>query len=141
MKDALDEETATREDCCRQFKKAEAEGNMWRQRYETEAVAKAEELEMAKIKMQARLTEAENTIENVNGKLYQFERARTKLQSQIEEMTANLDQAQTLNNQMEKKARQFDKIVAEWKRKVMASAWTSTTPRRNAATPPLSSSV
>merc|ERR1712026_171869 len=33
-------------------------------------------------------------------------------------MTINLDQAQILNNQMEKKARQFDKIVAEWKRKV-----------------------
>merc|ERR1712173_522860 len=30
----------------------------------------------------------------------------------------NLDQAQILNNQMEKKARQFDKIVGEWKRKV-----------------------
>merc|ERR1712212_437713 len=28
------------------------------------------------------------------------------------------DQAQILNSQMEKKARQFDKIVAEWKRKV-----------------------
>merc|ERR1712025_1199188 len=30
----------------------------------------------------------------------------------------SLDQAQILNNQMEKKARQFDKIVGEWKRKV-----------------------
>merc|ERR1711992_198010 len=41
-----------------------------------------------------------------------------KLGAEIEEMTVNLDQAQILNNQMEKKARQFDKIVGEWKRKV-----------------------
>merc|ERR1712036_172133 len=35
-----------------------------------------------------------------------------------EGMSVNLDQAQILNNQMEKKAKQFDKIVGEWKRKV-----------------------
>merc|ERR1711923_649989 len=33
-------------------------------------------------------------------------------------MAAQADQAHILNNQMEKKARQFDKIVGEWKRKV-----------------------
>merc|ERR1712110_191650 len=36
----------------------------------------------------------------------------------IEEMNIRLDQAQILNNSMEKKAKQFDRIVAEWKRKV-----------------------
>merc|ERR1719513_505630 len=33
-------------------------------------------------------------------------------------MNHNLDQAQVLNNQMEKKAKHFDRIVAEWKKKV-----------------------
>merc|ERR1712060_420363 len=37
---------------------------------------------------------------------------------EIEEMTVSLDQAQILNNSMEKKAKQFDRIVQEWKRKV-----------------------
>merc|ERR1711997_1248664 len=41
-----------------------------------------------------------------------------KIHAEIEEMNINLDQAQILNNQMEKKARHFDKIVGEWKRKV-----------------------
>merc|ERR1712241_209472 len=41
-----------------------------------------------------------------------------KLQAEIEEMNISLDQAQILNNSMEKKAKQFDKIVQEWKRKV-----------------------
>merc|ERR1712241_1598073 len=74
---------------------------MWRCKYETDAVAKAEELEMSKMKLQARLTEAKG-----------------KLQAEIEEMNIRLDQAQILNNSMEKKAKQFDRIVAEWKRKV-----------------------
>merc|ERR1712018_684187 len=54
VKDNLEEEVASREDVCRQVNKSESESAMWRQRYETEAVAKAEELEMAKMKMQAR---------------------------------------------------------------------------------------
>merc|ERR1711983_591648 len=91
---------------------------MWHSKYETDAVAKAEELEMSKMKLQARLTEAESTIENLNGKLQQCERAKGKIHAEIEEMNINPDQAQILNNQMEKKARHFDKIVIEWKRKV-----------------------
>merc|ERR1712141_765599 len=39
------------------------------------------------------------------------------LQSEIDTMSAQTDQAQILNNSMEKKARQFDKIVQEWKHK------------------------
>merc|ERR1712012_1503975 len=90
----------------------------WHSKYESDAVAKAEELEMSKMKLQARLTEAEATTENLNGKLQQIERAKGKIQVEIEEMGVNLDQAQILNNTMEKKARHFDKIVGEWKRKV-----------------------
>merc|ERR1712021_165372 len=118
MKEQLDEELAGRENVNRQTAKAEGEASMWRGKYESEAVAKAEELEMTKMKLQARLTEAESTIENLNGKLTQIDRARGKIGAEIEEMTANLDQAQILNNAMEKKARQFDKIVGEWKKKV-----------------------
>ena len=70
------------------------------------------------MKLQARLTEAESTVDNLNMKLAQIEKAKAKLQSEIEEMNVCLDQAQILNNSMEKKAKQFDKIVAEWKRKV-----------------------
>merc|ERR1712051_793527 len=48
MKEALDEELAGREDVNRQTAKAEGEAAMWRGKYESEAVAKAEELEMTK---------------------------------------------------------------------------------------------
>merc|ERR1711964_75359 len=41
-----------------------------------------------------------------------------KIQGEINEMTASLDQAQVLNSSMEKKAKQFDRVVGEWKQKV-----------------------
>merc|ERR1719190_158830 len=117
-KEALDEESAGRENILRQVSKSEADGNLWRQKYETDALAKAEELEMTKMKLSARLTEAESSTENLNAKLAQVEKARAKLQHEIDEMTANLDQAQVLNSAMERKAKQFDKVIGEWKGKV-----------------------
>merc|ERR1712111_55247 len=79
IKENLDEETASREEVARQISKAEGEASQWRCKYEQDAVAKAEDLEMTKMKLQARLTEAESTIENWNCKLTQLEKARTKL--------------------------------------------------------------
>ena len=58
--------------------KAEAESQCWRQKYETDAVAKGEELEMTRIKITARLTEAEAAIDNLNAKLDQVEKAKGK---------------------------------------------------------------
>merc|ERR1739844_134880 len=117
-KGQLDEEVATKDDIIRQVGKAADESAMWRQKYETEAVAKAEDLEMSKMKLQARLVEAEGTVEQMNAKLAQIEKARIKLQADMEEMAGQLDQATLLNHSMEKKAKQFDKIVCEWKGKV-----------------------
>merc|ERR1712156_1156312 len=70
-----------------------------------------------KMKLQARLTEAETAIDNLSAKLANIEKGKGKLQGEINEAAVNLDQAVILNNLMEKKAKQFDKIVGEWKRK------------------------
>merc|ERR1712001_779370 len=71
-----------------------------------------------KMKLQARLTEASGTLEQMNAKLGQVEKAKLKLQAEIDSMNAQTDQAHILNSSMEKKAKQFDKIVGEWKLKV-----------------------
>merc|ERR1712203_84868 len=47
-----------------------------------------------------------------------IEKAKSKLTADLEAQAQQLDQAQILNGAMEKKAKQFDRIVAEWKRKV-----------------------
>merc|ERR1711990_1237951 len=81
-------------------------------------VAKGEELEMTKMKLTARLTEAGAAIDNLNAKLNQVEKAKGKIGSEISEMSSSLDQAQVLNAAMERKAKQFDKVIGEWKGKV-----------------------
>merc|ERR1719384_45169 len=73
---------------------------------------------MTKMKLQARLTEAQGSIEQMNLKLSQVDKAKAKLQAEIDLMSAQTDQAHILNNSMEKKAKQFDKIVHEWKHRV-----------------------
>ena len=118
MREHLDEELGSKDNLARQLNKAQSEADMWRTRFEKEGIAKAEELEMSKLKMQARLSEAESTIEQLNAKLGQLDKSKQKLQSELDNMTVMLDQAQILNSSMEKKAKQFDRIVAEWKHKV-----------------------
>merc|ERR1712071_661763 len=117
-KEALDEESSSRDNVLRQVNKAEGDAALWRAKYETEAVAKAEELEMTKMKLVARLTEAEGTIQNLMAKLSQVEKSKFKLNAQLEETAQALDQAQVLNSAMERKAKQFDKVIGEWKQKV-----------------------
>merc|ERR1711970_1155136 len=117
-KEALDEEASSRGNVLRQVSKSEGDANLWRKKYETEAVAKAEELEMTKMKLVARLTEAEGTISNANAKLHQVEKAKGKLVAELETVLSNLDAAQVMNAAMERKAKQFDKVISEWKAKV-----------------------
>ena len=78
MREHLEEESSAKEDTQRQVNKAAHEADMWRQKYESEGLSKAEELEMAKMKLQARLTEATGTIEQLNAKLLQIEKAKLK---------------------------------------------------------------
>merc|ERR1712127_796964 len=104
VKDHLEEETGIKSDLLRQVNKGNQESDMWRSKYETEGVAKAEDIEMNKLKLQARLTEAQGTIE------------------QLQLKAAQVDQAQLLNASMEKKAKQFDKLVNEWKLKAESTS-------------------
>merc|ERR1711900_10276 len=90
-KEALDEEAAGRDNILRLVAKAEGDASAMRQKYEIEAVAKGEELEMTKMKLAARNTEAEATVDNLNAKLVQIEKAKSKIQGEINDMTASLD--------------------------------------------------
>merc|ERR1719443_691733 len=117
-KEALDEEVAGRDNILRLNAKAEGDANAVRQKYETDAVAKAEELEMTKMKLTARNTEAEAAIDNLNAKAEELEMTKMKLTARNTEMSTNLDQAQVVNAAMERKAKQFDKTIGEMKGKV-----------------------
>merc|ERR1712238_150682 len=91
--------------------------NMRMKKFEVEGLAKAEDIEMNKMKIQARLTEAEVIIDQLTAKAVALDMAKEKVQADIDDMAAQADQAQILNNSMEKKAKQFDKVVSDWKLK------------------------
>ena len=118
LKENYDEEIGSKENMARQLTKALGEADIWRQKYEIDGLAKAEELEMSSMKLQARLSEGQASIEQLNAKLYQLEKSKAKIQENFNEVSVQLDQAQILNAAMEKKAKQCDRIVGEWKGKV-----------------------
>merc|ERR1739846_25528 len=91
IKEQLEEETGGKDDILRQVAKAVGEADMWRAKYEQEGLAKAEDLEMAKMKLQARLSEAQGTIEQLNAKYGQLDKAKVKIQGDIDEMAAQAD--------------------------------------------------
>ena len=70
------------------------------------------------MKIQSRLAEAQSTIESLNHKAMALEKEKMNLQSQIEDMSANVDAAAQRCHLMEKKAKNFDKVVIEWKHKI-----------------------
>ena len=118
LRQNLDEEAGVKENISRNLKKALDDADMWRQKFEVDGMAKAEELEMARLKLQARLSESLAMIEQLQMKLNQLEKNKSKLSTDCTDMGVQLDQAQILNQNMEKKAKQCDRIVGEWKMKV-----------------------
>jgi chromosome segregation ATPase len=109
QKEHYDEECLNRDNAERQLAKAQAELDMWRRRYEIDGLQKAEELEMSRLKLQARLSEAQNTIEQLNNKAVQLDKSKNKLQEDLNELAIMLDQAQVMHAAMEKRAKQFDR--------------------------------
>ena len=118
LKQQYEEEICSTKNISFQLEKALCDADIWRQKYQVDGMMKAEELEMSRLKLQARLSENLNTIEQLQGKLTQLERTKSKLQEDAKEMALNLDQAVIMNVAMEKKAKQFDRIVGDWKIKV-----------------------
>merc|ERR1719464_349535 len=92
-----------------------ADANHWRSKYENDAMGKIEELEMTKLKLQARLAESEGTMENLNSKLMVLEKAKLQVSKDIEDMVHRVDQVNIMYNQAEKRVKLMDKVIAEWK--------------------------
>jgi len=118
LKENLSDETVSKENMAHQLHKAQGEAETWRRRYETEGLGKIEEMEMAKMKMAARLSENQGTVEQLQLKLAQVDKRKLKVQQDVSHMSSSLDQAQIMNSAMEKKVKQMDRVVGEWKHKV-----------------------
>ncbi|KAI1301484.1 Myosin heavy chain, muscle [Halotydeus destructor] len=118
LREQLDEEAEGKAELQRQLSKANAEATLWRTKYESEGLARLEELEESKKKLQLKLAEAEEHVEQLNVKSSGLEKTKQRLQGELEDMSIEVEKAHNLASSLEKKQKSFDKVIGDWKHKV-----------------------
>merc|ERR1711874_746219 len=118
LQDQINDDMENKNALARELSKANAEALMYRSKYENEGIVRAEELEAASLKLSARLEEAEQQIENLKYKNVQLEKVKARISSELEMMHQDTEKGQALAMAAEKKQKNFDKIIGEWKLKV-----------------------
>merc|ERR1719500_265300 len=117
LKEHLDEEYEAKQEVERQLSKAFADIQLWKTRYETEGVARSEEIERDKNKVVGRLAEAEDTIQSLQEKIASLEKSKAKNKAELDDLTAECERLETNGAIIEKRGRNFDKVVNEWRLK------------------------
>merc|ERR1719277_2067539 len=117
MKEHLDEEYEAKMEVERQLSKAFADIQLWKTRYETEGVARSEEIERDKAKVAGRLAEAEDTVTSLGEKIANLEKSKARAKAELDDLTAECERFNTNSTIIEKRGRNFDKVVNEWRLK------------------------
>merc|ERR1712055_1010525 len=117
MKEHLDEEYDAKQEVERQLSKAFADIQLWKTRYETEGVARAEEIERDKAKVSGRLAEAEDTITSLQEKIANLEKGKARSKAELDDLTSECERHTTNATIIEKRGRNFDKVTNEWRLK------------------------
>merc|ERR1712223_957995 len=86
-------------------------------KYEVEALGRIDELEGSKQKLASRLSEAEESIDNLNSKIASAEKSRARTEAELEELSMEYERTHAAAMITEKRGRNFDKVVGEWKAK------------------------
>jgi len=97
-------------------------------------LGRVDELEMARNKLQARIAEAEETVDSLQAKIANAEKSKTRMQVDLEEISMEYERVHAAAIITEKRGRNFDKVVGEWKSKaddVTAEVAASTNECRN----------
>ena len=117
MKEHLEEEADAKMEVERQLSKAFADIQLWKTRYETEGVARCEEIDKDKAKVAGRLAEAEDTISSLQEKIASLEKAKARAKAEFDDLSAEAERHNTNAAIIEKRGRNFDKVVNEWRLK------------------------
>ncbi|KAL7052650.1 hypothetical protein ACKWTF_004953 [Chironomus riparius] len=89
----LEEESEARLDLERQLNKANGDVSLYKNKYETEAASRIEEIEELRRKFTIRINEQEEHIESLVVKINSLEKIRTKLTTEIEVLIIDLEKA------------------------------------------------
>merc|ERR1712117_727534 len=115
LKMRIDEEAEKKNDALKALSKAQAEIQLWKSKYETEALGRIDELEGGKAKLSSRVMEAEETIDSLNTKIAATEKSKHRLEAELEEIAMEYERTHAAAVITEKRAHNFDKVVGEWK--------------------------
>merc|ERR1712024_305978 len=113
----IDEESDKKNDGLKALSKAQAEIQLWKSKYEVEALGRIDELEGGKQKLGSRVAEAEEAIENLNAKIASSEKSKSRMEAEYEELSMEYERTHAAAMITEKRGRNFDKVVGEWKAK------------------------
>jgi len=116
-KQQYQEEAETKDDLYRNLQRADQEANMYRARFETDGMAKADEIEADRLKLSARLDETEQQIEQLTFKHNNYEKIKARLASELDSVRMDNDRASAAAATAEKKQVSFDKIIGDYKAK------------------------
>merc|ERR1719483_69496 len=116
-RERIEDEHQRKSDALKALSKAQAEIQLWRSRFETEGLGRVDELESSRSKLQARIQEAEETVESLNVKIANGEKSRVRMQSDLEELSMDYDRTHASAIITEKRGKNFDKVIGEWKAK------------------------
>lgn len=117
-KTQLDEESEVRIDLERQFVKVSGECATYKTKYETECLAHADEVEELRRKMTQKTAEYEEQLEALLNKCGALEKAKSRLQSEVEVLVMDLEKATSHVQVLEKRVVQIEKINIELKTRV-----------------------
>ncbi|TRY69090.1 hypothetical protein TCAL_09345 [Tigriopus californicus] len=118
LRERIEEESERKSDLLKGLSKSQAEAQLWRSKYETEGLSRIDELEGCKGKLNARLNEAEETIESLNQKVSSTEKTKHRLETELEDLQLEYERVHASAVISEKRGRNFDKVVGEWRAKV-----------------------
>merc|ERR1712088_64146 len=118
LRERIEQESESKSDTLKALSKAQAESQLWRSKYETEGLGRIDELEGAKTKISARLVEAEETVESLSQKVASTEKTKHRLEGELEDLQMEYERVHAAAVISEKRGKNFDKVVGEWKAKV-----------------------
>merc|ERR1719511_550317 len=117
LKMKIDEESERKNDALRALSKAQSEIQLWKSKYETEALGRIDELESNKAKLCSRVTEAEETIDSLNTKIAATAKTKHRIEAELEDIQLEYERTHAAAIITEKRGANFDKVLGEWKAK------------------------
>ncbi len=106
----IEEESEKKSDALKALSKAQAEMQLWRSKFETEGLGRIDELDSGRQKLNARLNEAEETIESLNQKVASSEKTKHRLEVELEDLQLEYERVHAAAIITEKRGRNFDKV-------------------------------